>query len=41
MSQGPAYNALETGTYDPSLPLACRIARLFALRSEEVFEPDA
>jgi len=34
-------NALETGKYDPSLPLAFRIARLFHLRIEEVFDPDA
>ena len=34
-------NALETGKYDPSLPLAFRIARLFALRIEDVFDPDA
>lgn len=33
-------NAVETGRYDPSLPLAFRIARLFALRIEEIFEPD-
>jgi putative transcriptional regulator len=31
-------NAIETGKYDPSLPLAFRIARLFELRIEEVFE---
>jgi putative transcriptional regulator len=31
-------NAIETGKYDPSLPLAFRIARLFGLRIEEVFE---
>ena len=30
-------NALETGKYDPSLPLAFRIARLFALRIEDIF----
>ncbi len=30
-------NALETGKYDPSLPLAFRIARLFKLPIEEVF----
>lgn len=30
-------NALETGRYDPSLPLAFRIARLFELRIEDVF----
>jgi putative transcriptional regulator len=33
-------NALETGRYDPSLPLAFRIARLFDRRIEEVFDPD-
>jgi len=31
-------NALETGKFDPSLPLAFRIARLFALTIEEVFD---
>jgi putative transcriptional regulator len=31
-------NAIETGKYDPSLPLAFRMARLFALRIEDVFE---
>ena len=33
-------NALETGKYDPSLPLAFRIARLFQSRIEDVFHPD-
>ncbi|WP_028918339.1 helix-turn-helix transcriptional regulator [Pseudoxanthomonas sp. J35] len=33
-------NALETGKYDPSLPLAFRIAKLFALRIEDVFLPE-
>lgn len=33
-------NALETGRYDPSLPLAFRIGRLFELRIEDVFEDD-
>lgn len=33
-------NALETGKYDPSLPLAFRIARLFGLRIEDVFHPE-
>jgi putative transcriptional regulator len=33
-------NALETGRYDPSLQLAFRLARLFELRIEEIFEPD-
>lgn len=31
-------NAIETGKYDPSLPLAFRIARLFALPIEQIFE---
>ena len=31
-------NAIETGRYDPSLPLAFRIAELFELSIEEVFE---
>jgi putative transcriptional regulator len=30
-------NAIETGKYDPSLPLAFRIADLFALPIEEIF----
>lgn len=30
-------NAIETGRYDPSLPLAFRIAELFDLAIEEVF----
>ena len=34
-------NALETGKYDPSLPLAFKIAELFDQRIEEIFEPDA
>ncbi|GAA0378145.1 helix-turn-helix transcriptional regulator [Brevundimonas terrae] len=33
-------NALETGKYDPSLPLAFKIARLFDLRIEEIFIDD-
>jgi putative transcriptional regulator len=33
-------NAVETGTYDPSLPLAFKIARLFALPIESIFHPD-
>jgi putative transcriptional regulator len=32
-------NAIETGRYDPSLPLAFAIARTFRLRIEDVFEP--
>ncbi len=31
-------NAIETGRYDPSLPLAFRIARLFGQKIEEIFE---
>jgi putative transcriptional regulator len=34
-------NAIETGKYDPSLPLAFAIARLFERRIEDVFLPDA
>ena len=30
-------NAIETEKYDPSLPLALKIARLFSLRVEEIF----
>jgi len=30
-------NAIETGKYDPSLPLAFRIAEVFAMRIEEIF----
>ena len=30
-------NAIETGKYDPSLPLAFRIAELFGLPIEEIF----
>lgn len=33
-----AVNQIETGRYDPSLPLAFRIARLFGLKIEEVFD---
>jgi putative transcriptional regulator len=31
-------NAIETGKYDPSLPLAFRIAGVFGLTIEQVFE---
>jgi len=34
-------NAIETGKYDPSLPLAFSIARLFAMTIESIFDPDA
>jgi putative transcriptional regulator len=31
-------NAIETGKYDPSLPLAFKLARLFGLPIEAIFE---
>jgi putative transcriptional regulator len=31
-------NAIETGKFDPSLPLAFKLARLFGMRIEEIFE---
>ena len=34
-------NAIETGKYDPSLPLAFRIARLFGAPLETIFLPGA
>ena len=34
-------NAIETGRYDPSLPLAFRIARLFELPVEAIFIDEA
>jgi putative transcriptional regulator len=34
-------NALETGKYDPSLPLAFRIARLFEQPVEAIFQDEA
>lgn len=34
-------NALEAGRYDPSLPLAFRIARLFGRPIEEIFDDEA
>jgi putative transcriptional regulator len=34
-------NAIETGKYDPSLPLAFRIARLFETTIEEIFSDQA
>jgi putative transcriptional regulator len=33
-------NAIETEKYDPSLPLAFKIAKLFGKRIEEIFTPD-
>lgn len=32
-------NALESGKYDPSLPLAFAIASTFELRIEDIFDP--
>ena len=32
-------NFVETGSYDPSLPLAFKIARLFGKSIEEIFDP--
>jgi putative transcriptional regulator len=34
-------NAIETGKYDPSLPLAFKIARLFERAIESIFEPES
>jgi putative transcriptional regulator len=34
-------NAIENGKYDPSLPLAFRIADVFQMRIEDVFQPAA
>lgn len=34
-------NAIETGKYDPSLPLALKIGRLFGQPVETIFEDDA
>jgi putative transcriptional regulator len=33
-------NAIETGKYDPSLPLAFKIAQLFGLTIEQIFNAD-
>ncbi|GIU66469.1 helix-turn-helix transcriptional regulator [Candidatus Phycosocius spiralis] len=33
-------NALETGKYDPSLPLAFKLARLFSLPIEAIFDDE-
>jgi putative transcriptional regulator len=34
-------NAIETEKYDPSLPLAFKIARIFGMKIEEVFQDEA
>ncbi|WP_309087614.1 helix-turn-helix transcriptional regulator [Phenylobacterium sp.] len=33
-------NAIETGKYDPSLPLAFKIARVFGLSIEDIFHDE-
>jgi putative transcriptional regulator len=33
-----AVNAIETGRFDPSLPLAFKLARLFEMRIEDIFD---
>lgn len=33
-------NAIETGKFDPSLPVAFRLARLFDLKIEDIFTDD-
>lgn len=33
-------NAIETEKYDPSLPLAFKIAKLFGRKIEDIFTPD-
>jgi putative transcriptional regulator len=36
-----AINAVETGKFDPSLPLALKLARVFDTTVEALFQPDA
>ncbi|MBP0597723.1 helix-turn-helix transcriptional regulator [Herbaspirillum sp. LeCh32-8] len=33
-------NAIETGRYDPSLPLAFAMAKAFGLKIEDIFRPE-
>lgn len=33
-------NAIETGKYDPSLPLAFKMSRIFEQAIEEIFDPE-
>ncbi len=33
-------NAIETGKYDPSLPLAFKLAAIFESKIEDLFEPE-
>ena len=35
-----AVNAIETGKYDPSLPLAFKLSRLFGMRIEDIFQDE-
>lgn len=35
-----AVNAIETGKYDPSLPLAFKLSRLFDMPIEEIFDDE-
>ena len=34
-------NAIENGKYDPSLPLAFKLAHLFQVQIEHIFDPDS
>ena len=36
----PSGNALETGRCDPSLPLACKLAKLFSTPIEQIFSDE-
>lgn len=33
-------NAIETGKFDPALPLAFKIGEVFGLRIEDIFQPE-
>ena len=33
-------NAIETGKYDPSLPLAFKIAKIFSMKIEQIFDAE-
>ena len=33
-------NAIEVGKYDPSLPLAFKIGKIFSQKIEDIFEPE-
>ena len=39
MERRQTVNAIETGKYDPSLPLAFKLARLFGLTIDDIFVP--